>query len=82
MNNPLPSVVDPAMALLNKWKKKNLFPKAPQRILAYENEINMIGSESASVHLLPLNQSRFTVRNSYFKTIKAILNHVVVSPLK
>ena len=78
MNNPPPSAVDPVMALLNRWKKKNLFPKAPQRILAYENEINTLGSESANVHLLPLNQSRFTVCNCYLKTVKTILNHVVV----
>ena len=73
LDNP---AVDPVMALLSKWKKKNLFPKAPQRILTYENEISMLGLEGAKTHLLPLNQSRFAVRNTYLKTVKAILNRV------
>ena len=73
LDNP---AVDPVMALLSKWKKKNLFPKAPQGILTYENEISMLGLEGAKTHLLPLNQSRFAVRNTYLKTVKAILNRV------
>ena len=73
LDNP---AVDPVMALLSKWKKKNLFPKAPQRILTYENQISMLGLEGAKTHLLPLNQSRFAVRNPYLKTVKAILNRV------
>ncbi|KAF7798113.1 hypothetical protein EIP86_009328 [Pleurotus ostreatoroseus] len=65
------------MALLNKWKNKNLFPKAPQRILTYENEISMLGLEGAKTHLLPLNQSRFALFERNERQL-ALFHHVGV----